>query len=69
VSVHRECRYIKGSVQSSFTVDTLDLSDKPQYIWNCNESGKSFMHDPVRVITAKGASSLSLAKQAGSPTI
>jgi len=50
-------------------VDTLDLSDKPQYIWNCKESGISFKHDPVRVITAKGASSLSLAKQAVSPTI
>jgi len=20
-------------------VDTMDLSDKPQYIWNCDESG------------------------------
>jgi len=28
-------------------VDTLDLSDKLQYIWNCNENGKSFEHDPV----------------------
>ena len=39
-------------------VDTMDLSDKPQYIWNCDESGKNFEHDPVRGITAKGATSV-----------
>jgi len=39
-------------------VDTLDMSDKPQYIWNFDESGKNFEHDPVRDITAKGATSV-----------
>lgn len=39
-------------------VDTLDLSDKPQCIWNCDESGKNFEHDPVRIITTKGATSV-----------
>jgi len=39
-------------------VDTLDMSDKPQYIWNFDESGKNFEHDPVRVITAKGTTSV-----------
>jgi len=37
----------KYNTDHATLVDTLDLSDKPQYIWNCNENGKSFEHDPV----------------------
>ena len=34
---------------------TLDLKNKPCQIWNCDETGRSFEHNPVRVIADKGS--------------
>nr|XP_011443131.2 jerky protein homolog [Crassostrea gigas] len=36
----------------------LDLHGKPSQIWNCDETGKQFEHDPVRVIAEKGSKSV-----------
>ncbi|MES9881787.1 MAG: helix-turn-helix domain-containing protein [Sedimenticola sp.] len=35
-------------------VEELNIKDKPKNIWNCDEMGKSFEHDPVRIVTEKG---------------
>ncbi|XP_045169801.2 uncharacterized protein LOC123532438 [Mercenaria mercenaria] len=35
-------------------IEELNLLDKPQNVWNCDEMGKSFEHDPVRVVSQKG---------------
>jgi len=35
-------------------VEGLGLSNKPQCLWNCDEMGKSFEHDPVKVVCEKG---------------
>ncbi|KAH3876171.1 hypothetical protein DPMN_000038 [Dreissena polymorpha] len=35
-------------------LEGLDIADKPQRLWNCDELGKSFEHDPVRVVGEKG---------------
>ena len=35
-------------------VTELNLQHKPQYIWNCDETGKQLTHDPVRVVAKKG---------------
>jgi hypothetical protein len=32
-----------------------NLFDKPKLVWNMDETGKSFEHDPVKVIAEKGA--------------
>jgi hypothetical protein len=32
-----------------------NLLDKPKLVWNMDETGKSFEHDPVKVIAEKGA--------------
>lgn len=32
---------------------SLDLRDKPPQIWSCDETGKQFEHDPVRVIVER----------------
>jgi hypothetical protein len=32
-----------------------NLFDKPKLVWNMDETGKSFEHDPVKVIAVKGA--------------
>jgi hypothetical protein len=34
-------------------LDKLDLKEKPDQIWNCDETGKIFEHQPVKVIAAK----------------
>ena len=34
-------------------LDKLDLKEKPDQIWNCDETGKNFEHQPVKVIAAK----------------
>jgi transposase-like protein len=36
----------------------LHLHDKPQNIWNCDETGKQFEHQPVRVLAEKGSKSV-----------
>ena len=28
----------------------LDISNKPSVIWNCDETGKQFEHDPVKIL-------------------
>ncbi|OWF47842.1 uncharacterized protein LOC110453826 [Mizuhopecten yessoensis] len=33
----------------------LGISGKPKQIWNCNETGRSFEHSPVRVIAEKSS--------------
>lgn len=33
----------------------LKLNYKPNLIWNCDETGKQFQHNPVEVIAQKGA--------------
>ena len=32
-----------------------NILDKPMLVWNMDETGKSFEHDPVKVIAEKGA--------------
>ena len=39
-------------------LDKLDLKEKPDKIWNCDETGKLFEHQPVKVIAAKGEKSV-----------
>ena len=36
----------------------LDISNKPSVIWYCDETGKQFEHDPVKILAPKGARSL-----------
>lgn len=36
----------------------LSIHDKPENIWNCDETGKQFEHQPVRVLAEKGAKSV-----------
>nr|XP_022314252.1 uncharacterized protein LOC111118860 [Crassostrea virginica] len=36
-------------------ISKLNLHDKPEHIWNCDETGKQFQHTPVKVISQKGA--------------
>ena len=36
----------------------FDISNKPSVIWNCDETGKQFEHDPVKILAPKGARSL-----------
>lgn len=33
----------------------LKLNYKPNLIWNCDETGKQFQHNPVEVIAQEGA--------------
>lgn len=40
-------------------LEGLGLEDKPAKIWNCDEIGKNFEHEPVKVVAAKGESCLS----------
>lgn len=35
-------------------ITELNLTEKPAYIWNCDETGKQLEHTPVRVVAAKG---------------
>ncbi|XP_045210605.2 jerky protein homolog-like [Mercenaria mercenaria] len=35
-------------------VEGLNLEGNPRVIWNCDEMGKNFEHDPVRVVAEKG---------------
>jgi hypothetical protein len=39
-------------------LDKLDLKEKPDQIWNCDETGKNFEHQPVKVIAAKEEKSI-----------
>ena len=39
-------------------LDKLDWKEKPDQIWNCDETGKNFEHQPVKVIAAKGEKSV-----------
>ncbi|XP_069108119.1 uncharacterized protein [Argopecten irradians] len=34
-------------------ITSLNLQEKPECIWNCDETGRSFEHTPVRVIAEK----------------
>ena len=36
-------------------IEDLNLKDKPDCIWNCDETGRSFEHNPERVISEKKA--------------
>lgn len=36
-------------------ISELKLEHKPNQIWNCDETGKQFQHNPVKVIAQKGA--------------
>ncbi|KAK3108839.1 hypothetical protein FSP39_017026 [Pinctada imbricata] len=36
-------------------IDELNLGDKPHLIWNADEVGKSFEHEPVRILAEKGS--------------
>ena len=36
-------------------IEDTGLLEKPSNIWNCDECGKQFEHDPVRVVAEKGA--------------
>ena len=36
-------------------MNTLGLFDKPQFIWNCDETGKQLEHTPVQVVAKKGS--------------
>jgi len=40
-------------------LEGLEIEDKPSRIWNCDEMGKIFEHEPVKVVAAKGESCLS----------
>ena len=35
-------------------IEGLNLEEKKHLIWNCDEMGKNFEHDPVKVVAAKG---------------
>ena len=35
-------------------MESSGLQQKPENIWNCNETGKSFEHNPVRVVAEVG---------------
>ncbi|GFR59260.1 jerky protein [Elysia marginata] len=39
-------------------LDLLGLKDKPSQIWNCDETGLQFTHNPSRVIAKKGSRTL-----------
>lgn len=32
----------------------LNLLDKPDLIWNCDETSKNFEHDPIKIVASKG---------------
>ena len=36
-------------------IDELNLREKPECIWNADESGKQFQHTPVKVVAKKGS--------------
>jgi len=36
-------------------LDKLGLQEKPHLLWNCDETGQSFEHSPVRVIAEKSS--------------
>jgi hypothetical protein len=36
-------------------IEDLNLQDQPQCIWDCDETGRRFEHNPVRVIADKWA--------------
>lgn len=40
------------------TMDKLQLHDKPNLVWNCDESGKQLEHTPVKVTAGKGSKSV-----------
>jgi hypothetical protein len=40
-------------------INDLNLQDKPLGILNCDETGRSFEHNPVRVIADKGVRNVS----------
>ena len=42
----------------SVLVTKLNLTTKPDCIWNCDETGKQLSHDPVRVLAKKGTKSV-----------
>ena len=48
-------------------LDKLDLKEKPNQIWNCDETGKNFEHQPVKVIAAKDEKSVVGRTSASSP--
>jgi hypothetical protein len=54
-------RMLNTTVVSKYMADLgkiltdLNLHDKPNCIWNCDETGKQFQHTPIKVISQKGA--------------
>lgn len=38
----------------SDTMSKLNLLDKPDLIWNCDETSKNFEHDPIKIVASKG---------------
>ena len=40
-------------------IEGLNLEEKRHLIWNCDEMGKNFEHNPVKVVAAKGKSCVS----------
>ena len=34
------------------------MKEKPDQIWNCDETGKNFEHQPVKIIATKGEKSV-----------
>ncbi|XP_033755670.1 jerky protein homolog-like [Pecten maximus] len=42
-------------VELAGIVEALNLQNAPERIWNADETGKQFMHTPVRVIAQKGS--------------
>ena len=41
-------------------IEGLNLEEKRHLIWNCDEMGKNFEHNPVKVVAAKGESCVSI---------
>jgi len=54
-------RMLNTTVVSKYMADLgkiltdLNLHDKPNRIWNCDETGKQFQHTPIKGISQKGA--------------
>ncbi|WAR19329.1 hypothetical protein MAR_001167 [Mya arenaria] len=43
-------------------MEGLNITNKPEDIWNCDEMAKKFEHDPVKVVVEKGSQCLSSSK-------
>lgn len=52
------CVVDKYFADLSKIVVNLDLQEKPENIWNCDETGKQLEHTPVNVIARRGSKSV-----------